>query len=157
MKDEALKLALDDLIAEYQMETSSFAKRADEIFKQALAQPAVQEPVAWLEILRNNKTATDEVIGAFLRGHAEHLTGETFVLATPPAQQALAAQPAPVQPVAHIVGEIDHTGKVWKPVQPAPVPIKPIVDPGLDVNQRLAFKLGWKSAEEAHGITKGQP
>jgi hypothetical protein len=41
--------------------------------------------------------------------------------------------------------------------QPAPVPIKPIVDPDLDVNQRLAFKLGWKSAEEAHGITKGQP
>ena len=39
-----------------------------------------------------------------------------------------------------------------------PVPIKPIVDPDLDVNQRLAFKLGWKSAEEAHGITKkGQP
>jgi hypothetical protein len=31
------------------------------------------------------------------------------------------AQPAPVQPMAHIVGEIDHTGKVWKPVQPAPV------------------------------------
>jgi hypothetical protein len=28
--------------------------------------------------------------------------------------------PAPV-PMAHIVGEIDHTGKVWKPVQPAPV------------------------------------
>ena len=38
--------------------------------------------------------------------------------------------------------------------QPAPAPIKPIVDPGLDVNQRLAFKLGWKSAEEAHGITE---
>jgi hypothetical protein len=48
MKDEALKLALDDLIAEYHMETSSFAKRVDEIFKQALAaQPApVQVPVA---------------------------------------------------------------------------------------------------------------
>jgi hypothetical protein len=43
------------------------------------------------------------------------------------------------------------------PAQPAPVPIKPIVDPDLDVNQRLAFKLGWRSAEEAHGITKGQP
>jgi hypothetical protein len=41
------------------------------------------------------------------------------------------------------------------PVQP--VPIKPVVDPDLEVNQRLAFKLGWKSAEEAHGITKGQP
>jgi hypothetical protein len=29
-----------------------------------------------------------------------------------------AAQPAPV-PMAHIVGEIDHTGKVWAPAQPA--------------------------------------
>jgi hypothetical protein len=67
-KDEALKKALNDLIAEYHMETSSFAKRVDEIF-----------------------------------------------------EQALAAQPAPVQPMAHIMGEIDHTGKVWKPVQPAPV------------------------------------
>ena len=28
------------------------------------------------------------------------------------------AQPAPV-PLAHIVGEIDHTGKVWTPAQPA--------------------------------------
>ena len=26
-----------------------------------------------------------------------------------------AAQPAPVQPMAHIVGEIDHGGKVWAP------------------------------------------
>jgi len=51
------------------------------------AQPAPAQPVGWLEILRNNKTATDEVIGAFLRGHAEHLTGETFVLTTPPAAQ----------------------------------------------------------------------
>jgi hypothetical protein len=29
-----------------------------------------------------------------------------------------AAQPAPV-PMAHIVGEIDHNGKVWTPAQPA--------------------------------------
>jgi hypothetical protein len=76
-KDEALKLALDDLIAEYHMETSSFAKRVDEIFKQALSAPVqkgaigaayqkspwdekgismpppaapVQEPVAWLQV-----------------------------------------------------------------------------------------------------------
>lgn len=42
-KDEALKLALDDLIAEYHMEQSSFAKRVDDIFKQALAAP-VREP-----------------------------------------------------------------------------------------------------------------
>ena len=44
-KDEALKKALDDLILEYHMDTSSFAKRVDEIFEQALAaQPA---PVKW--------------------------------------------------------------------------------------------------------------
>jgi hypothetical protein len=43
-----LKLALDDLIAEYHMETSSFAKRMDEIFNQARSAP-VQEPVAWLK------------------------------------------------------------------------------------------------------------
>jgi hypothetical protein len=36
------------------------------------------------------------------------------------------AQPAPVQPMAHIVGEIDHTGKVWKPVQPAPTVQEPV-------------------------------
>ena len=35
-------------------------------------------------------------------------------------QEAADALAAPV-PMAHIVGEIDHTGKVWKPVQPAPV------------------------------------
>jgi hypothetical protein len=45
MSKEALKLALDDLMAEYCMERTSFAKRVDEIFKQALAAP-VQEPVA---------------------------------------------------------------------------------------------------------------
>jgi len=46
MKDEELKLALDELMEEYDMVSSSFAKRVDEIFKQALAAP-VQEPVAW--------------------------------------------------------------------------------------------------------------
>jgi hypothetical protein len=35
MKDETLKLALDDLMVEYDMERASFAKRVDEIFKQA--------------------------------------------------------------------------------------------------------------------------
>lgn len=42
-KDEALKLALEDLLEEYDMVNSSFAKRMDDIFKQALAAP-VQEP-----------------------------------------------------------------------------------------------------------------
>jgi hypothetical protein len=49
-KDEKLKLALDDLIAEYHMETSSFAKRVDEIFKQALAAP-VQEQVLGFDVV----------------------------------------------------------------------------------------------------------
>jgi len=35
-------------------------------------------------------------------------------------------KPAPVQPMAHIMGEIDHTGKVWKPVQPAPTVQEPV-------------------------------
>jgi hypothetical protein len=52
MKDEALKLALDDLIAEYHMETSSFASRVDEIFKQALAAP-VQD----VSLIDEGKTA----------------------------------------------------------------------------------------------------
>jgi hypothetical protein len=36
---EVLKLALDDLIAEYYMENSSFARRVDDIFKEALVAP----------------------------------------------------------------------------------------------------------------------
>jgi hypothetical protein len=61
---EALKLALDELMEEYDMVSSSFAKRVDEIFKQALAaqqehepenEPyvslaSVQEPVAWVTV-----------------------------------------------------------------------------------------------------------
>ncbi len=43
-----MKLAMDDLIAEYYMENSSFARRVDDIFKEALAAPVQQEPVAWL-------------------------------------------------------------------------------------------------------------
>jgi phage terminase Nu1 subunit (DNA packaging protein) len=41
-EDEALKLALDDLMVEYDMERTSFAKRVDEIFKQT--PPAAQRP-----------------------------------------------------------------------------------------------------------------
>ena len=46
MSTEAMKLALDDLIAEYHMENSSFAKRVDDIFKEALVeQPAQRKPL----------------------------------------------------------------------------------------------------------------
>jgi hypothetical protein len=90
----------------------------------------VQEPVAWLEILRNNKTATDEVIGAFLRGHAEHLTGETFVLTTPP------AAPVPITPAeVHGMAEAH----------------------GIDGDARHWYVVGITDSEKHHGITKGQP
>jgi hypothetical protein len=73
---------------------------------------------------------------------------------TPPA--------APVQPVAHIVGEIDHTGKVWKPVQPAFVPITPAEvhgmaeAHGIDGDARHWYVVGITDSEKHHGITKGQ-
>ncbi len=43
-------------------------------------------------------------------GNTEGIGKETIATI----KQALAA---PVQPMAHIVGEIDHAGKVWKPAQ----------------------------------------
>jgi hypothetical protein len=65
MKDEALKLALDDLIAEYDMETSSFAKRVNEIFKQALAaQPAPVQPVPWSQALESVWAEPDDTAPA---------------------------------------------------------------------------------------------
>jgi hypothetical protein len=100
MSKDVLKLALDDLMAEYCMERTSFAKRVDEIFKQALEQPA-QEPVA-LEMDGKQLTlgeALDEAIAATERSASKRLN--TVLVAaknaiyTPPP-----AQPAPVQPVA---------------------------------------------------------
>ena len=44
-------------------------------------------------------------------------------LATPSA-----AQPAPVKPMAHIVSEIDHTGKVWTPAAQR----KPLTEEQID-------------------------
>ena len=104
MKDEALKLALDDLIAEYHMETSSFAKRVDEIFKQALAAPTVQEPVAW--------RYTDSRGHYRYRGYVPGFDVEYSLLkpqalyTTPPAQPAPTVQ----EPVAYI--RVSKTGHV---------------------------------------------
>jgi hypothetical protein len=75
---ETLKLALDDLIAEYHMETSSFAKRVDEIFKQALAAP-VQDTeahykgiVEGVQKLFDDKRAQPAVPDAFGTREGEH-------------------------------------------------------------------------------------
>jgi hypothetical protein len=52
---ETLKLALDDLMVEYDMERTSFAKRVDEIFKQA--PPEQPSPVTSLQALALDKMA----------------------------------------------------------------------------------------------------
>jgi hypothetical protein len=95
----AVKRALDDLIAEYDMERSSFAKRVDEIFKQALAAP-VQEPVAWMDVDENGAMSS-------LRYWSEpDNRHEVALYTTPPAPQ-----PVPVKTY--------HDGKPW-PVAPKP-------------------------------------
>jgi hypothetical protein len=119
MKDEALKLALDDLILEYHMETSSFAKRVNEIFKQALAAPV--QPVPWSQALESVWAEPDD---------------------TPPAQPAPVQEPAGWRPATHHRENLtfnpglpdEQTVKFWKlqgveieycyttpPAQPAPV------------------------------------
>jgi hypothetical protein len=56
MRDkEALKLALDDLMVEYDMERTSFAKRVDEIFKQAT--PEQPSPMTSLQARALDKMA----------------------------------------------------------------------------------------------------
>ena len=58
MSTEAMKLALDDLIAEYHMENSSFAKRVDDIFKEVSAQrkPLTDEEIekVWRSVQAND-------------------------------------------------------------------------------------------------------
>ena len=95
-KDEALKLALDDLIAEYHMETSSFAKRVDDIFKQALAAP-VQEPF-WHAVVSEQAPVVDKAIrrldiaeeyAAQCRPHYPGVEVVSLYRATPPAHPAV--------------------------------------------------------------------
>ena len=55
------------------------------------------------------------------------------------------AQPAPVQPMAHIVGEIDHTGKVWAPAQPA----VPDAMTSADIQEHIEYVAGWNDCRQA--------
>jgi hypothetical protein len=54
----------------------------------------------------------DEIIEMAIKGHAGTRDAIRWAI-----KQALAAQQEPA-PMAHIVGEIDHNGKVWAPAQP---------------------------------------
>jgi hypothetical protein len=60
-------------------------------------------------------------------------------------QEAADALAAPVQPMAHIVGEIDHTGKVWKPVQPA----VPDAMTSADIQESIEYVAGWNDCRQA--------
>ena len=120
MKDEALKLALEAL-EEYseQEDLTRAADQAITAIRQALASP-VQEPVAYCEI-------------HYLPEPCAQCSKEHEGYNTPPA-----AQPAPVQePMAHIVGEIDHTGKVWKPANPA------VPNEITDNSESPEYRSGW--------------
>jgi len=63
-------MALNDLIAEYHMETSSFAKRVDEIFEQALAAP-VQEPYCFFYVENGEEYFAPK--GAYVPDNAQPL------------------------------------------------------------------------------------
>jgi hypothetical protein len=70
--------------------------------------------------LANSKGVSQPVREALLQMEAEldatNRQVEILSDALAESRRKVAAQPAPVQ-MAHIVGEIDHAGKVWKPVQ----------------------------------------
>jgi hypothetical protein len=108
------------------------------------------QPVAWLEILRNNRTATDEVIGAFLRGHAEHLTGETFVLTTPPAALPFGVGGGLVaiktllsrDPCVHANTAIEMIDAILKE-HPAAQPAVPDAMTSADIQEHIEYVAGW--------------
>ena len=82
----------------------------------------------------------------------------------PTLREALAEQPAQQEPVANYCKECltyngHHEGcshHTSPPAQRKPLPYNKDDMEGLDINQRLGFKLGWKSAEEAHGIKENK-
>jgi hypothetical protein len=105
------------------------------LYTAAQPAPTVQEP-EWKQIAEDLrfhgltlvKTAT---------GYAVLKLGAVHAQATPP------AQPAPVQePMAHIVGEIDHTGKVWKPANPA------VPDEITDRSESPEYRSGWNDCRQ---------
>jgi len=126
MSKEALKLSLDDLMTEYYMERTSFAKRVDEIFKQALAAPVhfawmryeadcAGDPV--LVLARSTEEGAFKVYKeppaakpaqeqyaaleqALTRLQKRYGELESRLAANPTTEKSSAAQPAPVQPVA---------------------------------------------------------
>ena len=158
-KDEALKLAreaLEAITIKGRVPPTgiafSKAKAAFAACEQALAAP-VQEPAGdW----RDNCAVGQEALLRYRAVQPEPVAHQywcaslTRLLLSNPPQRAHcdckppAAQPAPV-PMAHIVGEIDHTGKVWKPVQPA----IPDAIHHTDMSKTLEYIQGWNACRQA--------
>jgi hypothetical protein len=115
-KDEALALALEALKFCRDNENYGHTSTLEAIaaIKQALAaQPApVQEPE---HIVHSNGRYSPLLTRMMNKRVESNVKQVIHLYDEPPA--------APVEPMAHIVGEIDHTGKVWKPVQPAPMQV----------------------------------
>lgn len=146
MTKEALKLALD-AIEELRYSSSTFksdrlSAEAITAIKQALAAP-VLEPVATGDTLFRQFMSEAEKAGV------THWP-------TPPAAQPTGRAPCERHCEANAFKiEIRGLRKQLEEAQPSLKPIRPNVDTELDANQRLGFKYGWKSCEEAHGIKGG--
>jgi hypothetical protein len=124
-KDGALKLALEALETAY-AQTCSVGRAKD-----------------WQQ-LREAITIIKQARSAPVQpGRNHYEDGDVFeriaAMKKPPA-----AQPAPV-PMAHIVGEIDHTGKVWKPVKPA----IPDAIHHTDLSEHPEYISGWNDYRAA--------
>jgi hypothetical protein len=122
-KDEALKLALEALSPWMDTDADHTEQHAAYYaIKQALAAP--------VSMTSESAQGVEQDERVFARIAA---------MKKPPA-----AQPAPV-PMAHIVGEIDHTGKVWKPVKPA----IPDAIHHTDMSKTLEYIQGWNACRQA--------
>jgi hypothetical protein len=155
-KNEALKLALECVEAwDRGCDRDAYWRDIEECvtaIKQALAAP-VQEPVGWMVYTQDGKSVYVTDNPTDIQEGQRALPLYTTPPAGQPAPEQYTAQEQALTRLQKWHAELE----LKVAAQTAPAPIKPIVDSDIDINQRLAFKLGWKSAEEAHGITKGQP
>lgn len=147
-KNEAMKLALDNLIAEYHMENSSFAKRVDDIFKEVPAQPqpAQQEPVAILN-----------------HAHGIHTVRSVKLNGLPDGEYNLYTSPQPPAPAPGFCKNCkDYT--VEAPLAEQPAQRKPLTDEEI-ADIATSHPLTWvnlntvehrryfaRAIEAAHGI-----
>jgi hypothetical protein len=161
---EALKLALDDLIAEYHMQYSSFARRVDDIFKEALVAPEDSSVV-------RSEEYKDAVEVSIIFHEGQRMF-------------AVPKQPAPVQePVAWMAeskngnvrftnigqsaDQLESFGWTISPLYAAPFQFQPLTEEAVLECWKQVYEPGRRehdnatrmarAIEAAHGITKGQP